>query len=72
MFLDMLYKTKKNSLEKNCLNNIISDCWKNSYIASDNSKKILQKSTKNMKLSIIFGGFRGQGDFSYQISEAAF
>ena len=35
-------------------------------------KKIDKKSTKIMKLSTIFGGFRGQNNSSYQISEANF
>ena len=30
-------------------------------------EKIKQKSTKNLKFSTIFGGFRGRNDWSYQI-----
>ena len=50
---------------------MVSDSWKKekSYMASANSQKTLQKSTKNVKLSTIF---RGLNDQSYQISEATF
>ena len=35
-------------------------------------KRIQKKSTKNMKLSTFFCGFRGLNNSSYQISEATF
>ena len=35
-------------------------------------KKVQQKSIKNIELSIIFGGFRGLNNISYQMIEATF
>ena len=40
--------------------------------ASKNAQNMYQNSTKNMKLSAIFGRFRGLNDLSYKISEATF
>ena len=52
---------------------MLSDPWKNAFkMASEGLKKILLKSMKNMKLSDILIGFRGQNYLSYQLFEATF
>ena len=52
---------------------MVSNSSKNgSNMASEDHPKIFLKSTKNMKLSTIFGGFWGLNDLSYLISEDTF
>ena len=60
--------------KKNCLESFNPRFFKKKCMrgASENTRKNKAKSNKNMKLSPIFGGFRGLKDSSYQIYEATF
>ena len=65
-------KSKKKKLKKG-FNIMLSDSWKSAFkMTSEDAKKILQKSTKNMKLSGFFSNLRGLNYPSYQLFEATF
>ena len=52
---------------------MLSDWWKSVFkMATDDPKKILLKSTKNMKLSDFFSDLPGLNYPSYQLFEATF
>ena len=76
MFQDILepkVENQKFKFRKNCLNNMVSDsCKKTASWPLKTLKQILEKRTKNMKLSTIFGSFWGLNNLSYLIFEDTF